>query len=331
MSHSYEGRVPIVGIGASAGGIEALEHFFRATPRSIGAAFVVVTHLNPQRESVLASILERWTEMPVAVIKDDVLAEPDHLYVLPENAALQIADGRFRLQRPRPARREHAPIDLFFSSLALDLGERAIAVVLSGSDGDGTLGAKAIKERGGLTLAQVADGTAPKYPGMPDTAIASGMIDFAVPVQDMPAHIASFIEALGTVEQLESEPDGAAAARLEEFRVEIYALLQSQIGHDFSGYKTKTFNRRIQRRKQLLQIEQLEDYVARLRRDPSEVAALFRDLLINVTNFFRDRDAFDALENLVIPNLFEGKDRNDTVRIWVPGCATGERSTRSPS
>ena len=322
MSHPDESRVPIVGIGASAGGIEALEHLFRAVPHASGTAYVIVTHLSPSRESLLPTIIRRWTEMPVESIDDGVVPRADHVYVMPENATLTIVAGRFQLVRPRSPDRDPKPIDLFLSSLALDLGERAIAVILSGSDGDGTLGAKAIKERGGLTLAQIADGTAPKYPGMPDTAIASGMIDFAVPVQDMPGHIASFVEALDTVEDLES--DAGEAARIEEFRGEIYALLQGQIGHDFSGYKTKTFNRRVQRRKQLLQIETLEDYVTRLRRDSTEVAALFRDLLINVTNFFRDKDAFDALQTQVIPALFEGKGRADTVRVWVPGCATGE-------
>ncbi len=322
MSQTLEPRVPIVGIGASAGGIEALEHFFKAVPQSIGAAFAVITHLNPERESVLASILQRWTDMPVEVIEDGMVAEPDHLYVMPENATLQIEGGCFQMNRPRPARREHKPIDLFLSSLAVDLGDRSIAVILSGSDGDGTLGAKIVKERGGLTLAQVADGTAPKYPGMPETAIASGMIDFAVPAQDMPALIAAYVKALDSPDQL--DPETGEAPRFDEFSGEIYALLRGQIGHDFSGYKTKTFNRRIQRRKQLLQIATLEDYVARLRRDSSEVAALYRDLLINVTNFFRDKDAFDALKAQVIPVLFEGKGRNDTVRVWVPGCATGE-------
>ncbi len=322
MSDSDQSRVPIVGIGASAGGIEALEHLFRATPHSSGTAYVIVTHLSPSRESLLPTIVRRWTEMPVESIEDGVAPQADHVYVMPENVTLTIVYGRFQLMRPRSNLRDHKPIDLFLSSLALDLGERAVAVILSGSDGDGTLGATAVKERGGLTLAQIADGTAPKYPGMPDTAIASGMIDFAVPVQDMPGHIASFVEALGTVEQLES--DVGEAARFEEFRGEIYALLQGQIGHDFSGYKTKTFNRRVQRRKQLLQIETLEDYVTRLRRDSTEVAALFRDLLINVTNFFRDKDAFDALQTQVIPVLFAGKGRADTVRVWVPGCATGE-------
>ena len=324
MSDTSESGPPIVGIGASAGGIEALEHFFRAVPQAIGAAFVIVTHLNPSRESLLATIVQRWTEMPVAVIADGDVPQPDHVYVMPEDASLKIADGRFQLIRPRPANRDLKPIDLFLSSLAVDAGERAVAVILSGSDGDGTLGAKAVKERGGMTMAQTADGTAPKYPGMPETAIASGMVDFAVPVQDMPARIASFVEALSALEALDREPDERDMAALDAARTEIYELLQGQIGHDFSGYKTKTFNRRIERRKQLLQIATLEDYVARLRRDPSEVAALFRDLLINVTNFFRDQDAFEALQKIVIPAIFEGKRRDDTVRVWVPGCATGE-------
>ena len=324
MTQSDAQRVPVVGIGASAGGIEAFELLFRAMPPALGAALVIVTHLNPKRESMLPTILQRWTPMPVLTAEDDLPVQADHVYVMPENAALTIRGGRLRITRPHNGHRESQPIDLFLSALAVDQGEFAAAIILSGGDGDGTLGAKAVKEHGGLTMAQTADGTAPQHPSMPQTAIATGLIDFAVPVQHMPEHLVAFV---ATLRQL---VPGSATARdggmegLKQYQAEIYALLDRQIGHDFSGYKTKTFSRRIRRRAQLLQIDGIEAYVARLRKDPSEVAALFRDLLINVTDFFRDVDAFDALAQTVIPSLFSGEGHDDTIRVWVPGCATGE-------
>lgn len=323
MTHPEKGRVPIVGIGASAGGIEALELLFRAMPRDIGAAFVVVTHLNPKHESLLPGIIRRYTDIPVETAIDAAEVAVGHIYVMPENVALTIHGGRLQVTSPRPTHRESHPIDLFLSALAMDQGEYAAAIILSGSDGDGTLGAKAIKGCGGLTMAQVADGSAPKYPGMPQTAIASGMIDFALPAQDMPERLLAFVKGLESIDSRDPEADGVLQ-NVETLREDIFGLLEGQLGHDFSGYKAQTFNRRIQRRVELLQLEGVEAYVALLRRDTSEVAALFRDLLINVTNFFRDTDAFDALKRHVVPKLFEGKGRDRTVRVWVPGCATGE-------
>jgi two-component system CheB/CheR fusion protein len=317
--------VPVVGVGASAGGIEALEGFFRGLPSKPGLGIVVVTHLSPERESRLHEIIARLTELPVAVAADGVVVRADHVYVLPADAVLGIAGGVLSVHRPQATRRGSKPIDVFFAALAADRGEAAAGVVLSGGDGDGTLGVKAIKQRGGLTLAQIADGFGPSHPDMPDSAIISGFIDFALPAEQMGARLAEFARGLRMLDGLAEQADGATEARaLEEARLEIYTLLRNQVGHDFAGYKTKTFLRRVQRRMQVLGLDTVDGYVEQLRQDPQEVGALFRDLLISVTSFFRDADAFEALAATVIPRLFEGRGAGEAVRVWVPGCATGE-------
>ena len=314
---------PIVGIGASAGGVEALEHFFGNTPDDTGCGFVVVTHLGPDRRSLLPQILARHTGMPVEEAAHGVRLEPNHIYVLSFDAILGIENRTLILKKSQTIKREHKPIDVFFSALAQDLGEIAVGVVLSGGDGDGTLGLKAIKERGGLTLAQTPDGSEPQYPEMPRAAIASGMVDLAVPVTEMGARIAEFARSLSKLDQPESEL-GEDSKTWRGSRKEICAILRKQLGHDFSGYKEKTFLRRVQRRMQVNHLQTVESYIERLRQDTKETGALFRDLLINVTNFFRDAEAFDALRTLVVPKLFAGRGAEDMVRVWVPGCATGE-------
>jgi two-component system CheB/CheR fusion protein len=319
------GKFPIVGIGASAGGVEALEGLFRDMPADPGCGFVIVTHLSPERRSLLPEIIARYANMPVHVAEDGAKVAPNEVHVLPADALLDITDGRLKVSKPSSTRRERKPIDVFLSALARDQGECAAGVILSGGDGDGTLGIKAIKERGGLTLAQVADGKPPQYPEMPDSAIASGMVDLAIPVGEMGERLAQFARGLAMFDVMVDEArrtDGEIS--LDEACQEIYTILRNQIGHDFSGYKEKTFLRRVQRRMQVNRLETLEGYVERLRQDPKEVGALFRDLLINVTNFFRDADAFKALQTQVVPKLFAGRGAEDTVRIWVPGCATGE-------
>jgi two-component system CheB/CheR fusion protein len=315
---------PIVGIGASAGGIDALEHFFKGLPADTGCAYVIVTHLSPERRSVLAEIIARFTPLPVSDAADGTVPEPNEVYVLPSDAILGIENRTLSLRKPSSLKRERKPVDIFLSQLAKDIGEYAVGVILSGGDGDGTLGVKAIKERGGFTLAQTADGTEPQHPGMPESAIASGMIDIATPVQAMGGRIAEFARSFGMLERLEESDADDGRRLLREIRADICSILRNQVGHDFSGYKEKTFLRRVQRRMQVNHLDAFEAYVERLRQDPKEVGALFRDLLINVTNFFRDADAFENLEKTVIPKLFVGRGADDTVRIWVPGCATGE-------
>ena len=308
---------PIVGVGASAGGVEALESLFRAMPPDLGMAFVIVTHLAPKRESLLPEILARDTRMPVLVAEHDQPIRRNHIYVAPADAVLHIQKGHLRIRAVGD--RERTPIDSFFAALAEDQSEYAIGIVLSGSGSDGTLGIKAIKEHGGLTLAQASDGSGPRHASMPASAIASGLVDLAVPVEAMPAQLAGYVRSFELLNKAAENDEQA-----ETVRKAICAILLDQTGHDFSGYKTRTFYRRLERRMQVLQIPALDAYAAHLRDDPGEVNTLFRDLLIGVTNFFRDAKAFEALEKLVMPRLLAGKRAQDTIRVWVPGCATGE-------
>ncbi|MBZ9673227.1 CheR family methyltransferase [Mesorhizobium sp. ES1-3] len=316
-------KFPIVGVGASAGGIPAMEGLFKGITSQPGMAFVVITHLSPKRNSLLHEVIDRYTEMPVVVVEDGVAVEPDHVYVMPENVTLVIEDGVLHPRRPNGLTQERKPVDIFFSALADDQGEYAVGVILSGGDSDGTLGVKAIKERGGLTVAQAADGYGPRNPDMPQSAIASGLIDVAVPAEEIGAKLVAYARGFDTLDGLASDED-VHAADLDQVREQIYGILRSHSGHDFSGYKTKTFLRRIKRRMQIAQIQSIGAYIDWLKKDPREVMNLFRDLLINVTNFFRDSDAFELLEQKIIPRLFDGKTASDTVRVWVPGCATGE-------
>ncbi len=313
----------VVGIGASAGGIPALEGFFRNVGASDAMAFVIVTHLSPQRESLLHQVIARQTSLPVLVAEDGVKVEAGRVYVMPENATLSIRDGRLRLHELDPAHRERKPVDVFFSALAEDQAENAVGIVMSGGDSDGTLGIKAIKQHGGVTLAQDHDGSGPRNPEMPESAISSGLVDFALPVEQMGDKLHDLLRGRSILDELvaREENDGERLRRAQD---EISQLLRNHSGHDFSGYKGKTFMRRVGRRMQVLQTASIDGYIARVRAEPTEVMALFRDLLINVTEFFRDSDAFEKLHELVVPQLFEGRGADETVRVWVPGCATGE-------
>ncbi|WP_233236369.1 CheR family methyltransferase [Bordetella sp. LUAb4] len=316
---------PIVGIGASAGAVEALEGFFRGVPDKPGFACVIVTHLSPDRKSMLPEIVSRYTSMKVVAMEGSTPVEVDCVYLLPAAAVVGIQKRVLSLDAVDPAHPERRPVDLFFSALAEDIGEMAAGVVLSGGDSDGTLGIKAIKERGGLTLAQTADAFGPQHAHMPDSAIGAGIVDFAVPVERMGEKLVSFAKGLYLLDGLaQTDIERAKARKLDDAREGIYALLRAQMGHDFSGYKVNTFLRRVQRRMQVLEIDEPDLYVTRLGADPEEVAALFRDLLINVTSFFRDAQAFQTLADAILPKLFEGRGPRDTVRVWVPGCATGE-------
>jgi two-component system, chemotaxis family, CheB/CheR fusion protein len=316
---------PIVGIGASAGGLRALEDFFKTIPAQPGMAFVVVTHLAPDRESFLTDILARHTDLPVHVACDGQKVEQDAVYVLPPNASMTIAGGLLRLRQTEPGEHERNPIDVFFASLAEDCGEYSVGMVLSGSGHDGVLGVKAIKELGGLVLAQSSGGSGPGFADMPDSAIASGLVDFAVPVEAMAPLLEENARGFTQIDRLAgARPSGDQHEVENEECGQIYAILRAQTGHDFSGYKTRTFLRRVQRRMQVHHCEALADYVGLLQRQPDEAPALFRDLLINVTSFFRDQEAFETLTTLVIPRLFEGRGAADTVRVWAPGCSTGE-------
>jgi two-component system, chemotaxis family, CheB/CheR fusion protein len=313
-------QFPIVGIGASAGGLAALEQLFQNTPPDTGAAFVVVTHQASGHETALPEILGRTTSMHVELARDSAQIKPNHIYVTQGGEVARVVGNRFRLTASSTSGLAN-PIDIFLSSLAGEVGELAAGVVLSGAGSDGALGLKAIKAAGGVTFAQTSDAHGPGHSSMPDTAIALGIVDFAVPAEQMGHHLVQFGRGDGLGAQLLRSDGPADDASLHE---SIHRILLRQVGHDFSGYKQKTLLRRVGRRMHAKQIDSLAAYVDLLESNAEEVTLLFRDLLIGVTNFFRDPDAFEALEQSVIPKLFQGKSPADTVRIWVPGCASGE-------
>jgi len=283
-------------------------------------AFVMLLHLPADRKSMLIDILARWTAMKVVEGVDGTLLEPNCVYVPPPHALVTFADGRLKVESESLARQGmFRPIDAFFDSLAAEMRERAVGIVLSGTGNDGALGLKAIKASGGLTLAQGRDGTAPQYSEMPDGAIAIGAVDLIAPVEDMPAHLLR-IRGPASIETISVVDPGG----VDRLRREICCVLRSQVGHDFSGYRSQTFLRRVARRMQVTSNATLEDYLGYLKQTPDEGTLLFRDLLIRVTSFFRDKETFEVLEAKVIPQLFENKGADATVRVWVPGCATGE-------
>lgn len=312
--------IPVVGIGASAGGIGAFEAMLPLLAPDAGLAYVLVQHLDPDHESALTALLARAAKIPVVEIKDQAIIQPDHVYVIPRNASLTIAGDSLQLKAPLEQRGHRTPIDGFFISLAAAKGESAAGVILSGTGSDGTIGLRAIKEQGGLTVAQ----DDAEYDGMMRSAVRSGMVDVVLPLQQIPAKLTDYFRHLTDVDGRK----GADGVRQEaaDHLAQICALLRTRTGHDFTGYKDKTVARRMQRRMQVLQIDEVPDFIERLRKDPQEVDALLQDLLIGVTNFFRDPQAFEALEREVIPHLFEGKGPEDSVRIWVPGCSTGEEA-----
>ncbi len=312
-------HLAVVGIGASAGGLRALQTFFGALPAETGLAYVVVQHLDPSHESELAEILQRSTEMPVRQIADAPEVEPDHVYVIPPGKTLGITDGGLRLTDAERERGQRAAsIDTFFRSLAADQGERAACVVLSGTGTDGTLGLKTLKEAGGLTMAQ--DPAEADYDGMPRSAVATGLVDVVLPAAELAQKLVA----------LRHTPIPAAADDLEEDDDEAVTKILTQLragtGHDFARYKQSTVLRRIGQRIQVLGLDGLPGYLRALRKQPAEQQALFKDLLISVTSFFRDPEAFEVLDRDVIPKLFEGKGPQDAVRVWVCGCATGEEA-----
>jgi two-component system CheB/CheR fusion protein len=313
----------VVGIGASAGGIDAFHRFFEKMPSDSGLAFVVVLHLGAERKSMLADILARWTTMKVTEARDGDAVIANQVLVIPGATIARLRDGHLALgQMVADGPRDAGPIDALLDSLAAGLGEDAVGVVLSGTGHDGALGLKAIKARGGLTLAQGSNSTGPEYSGMPDSAVATGAVDLHVPVEDMPAHILAArkvrLAALGDAD--------LPLLDVDKIRTAICDILRSRLGHDFSQYKLQTFMRRVQRRMQVLRLTSYDDYIGRIGTDREQTVLLFRDLLISVTSFFRDTATFAALEKDIIPRLFQGKDAINDVRVWVPGCATGEEA-----
>src|SRR5581483_11377073 len=311
---------PIVGIGASAGGLEAFAQLLSAVPANTGMAFVLVQHLDPQHESLLAEILTPMSKLPVETVHDGIEVRPDCIYVIPPNASIVLQDGHLKLAAREPGL--HLPIDMFFRSLAQVQGSRAIGVVLSGNASDGSLGLRAIKAECGITFAQ--DEATAKFGGMPRNAIASGAVDYVLP----PAEIGRELARLGQHPFLvPAEPGVPGSETLPEGDGElkrILAMAQVSTKVDFSQYKPTTIQRRLGRRMMVLQIDKLADYARYLQQKPAEIAELYKDLLISVTSFFRDPTTFEALVQHLAPTLKKPMHREQPLRIWVPGCATGE-------
>ena len=316
-------RFPIVGIGASAGGLAAFEAFFSALPAAAdtGMAFVLVQHLAPDHKSILSDLIRRYTRMQVFQVEDGMVVRPNCAYIIPPNCDMAFLNGALQLLEPAAPRGQRLPIDYFFRSLAQDQHERAIGIVLSGTGSDGTQGVRAIKGAGGMVMAQNTAST--EFDGMPRSAIATGLVDYQLPPAEMPAQLIAYAaHAFGKLPRAASP----VALRSENALKKIFVLLRAQVGHDFSQYKPSTIHRRIDRRLAVHQIASIDDYVKYLQQTPAEVEALFRDMLIGVTNFFRDPEAFAALEELVIPQLFVGKPPGSTLRVWTTGCSTGDEA-----
>lgn len=308
---------PIVAIGASAGGLEALEQFLRSVPVNSGMAFIIVQHQDPNRQGLLPELLQRATSMPVALVKDRQRVRADHVYVIPPNCDMSLLHGVLHLFEPSGLHGLRLPIDFFFRSVAQDLQQQSIGVILSGMGCDGTLGVQAIKEKAGVTFVQSPESS--KFDGMPRSAIEAGLADVIAPAGELPAKIIAYKchEPILAAAGLENSGGG-----LEK----IALILRAQTGHDFSLYKKNTMSRRIERRMGIHLIERIDDYVKFLRDNPQEVKLLFKELLIGVTSFFRDSSLWERLKKEVIPDLANERRSEKNLRAWVAGCATGEEA-----
>jgi len=314
---------PIVGVGASAGGLEAFTQLLKALPSRTGLAYVLVQHLDPTHESALTELLTKTTEMPVRQVTDATLVEPNHVYVIPPNVDMIISQGILRLTARTEARGHHLPIDRFLRSLAEDQGSNAIGVILSGTASDGTLGLAAIKVEGGITFAQ--DEKSAKFNGMPQSAIAAGCVDLVLP----PDRIAEELARICEHPYLAHSPSSKIAELIPDSDPHLKNILLSlRMANkiDFSDYKPATVKRRILRRMTLHKIENVKEYAHFLQRHPAEVEALYEDILIHVTSFFRNPDAFEGLKTEVLPTILKRRSPAEPLRIWVPGCSTGEET-----
>ncbi len=311
---------PVVGIGASAGGFEAYRELLQALPPDTGMAFVLVQHLDPGHESMLTRLLSKSTPMPVTEVKEGMAVQPNHVYVIPPNRMMGIFNGVLHLTVREDPGAKHMPVDFFLKSLAEDQGSRAVGVILSGTASDGTRGLKAIKAEGGITFAQ--DEKSAKYDGMPRSAIAAGCVDFVLPPAEIAAELGRIGQhpylGLATPLKAEELPPG------DEDLQRIFVLLRTATGVDFTHYKYSTIRRRIARRMVLHKTDSLEKYLQRLRDDRSELEALYEDILIHVTGFFREQESYQALREEILPRLMSSKPPGEAIRVWVPGCSTGE-------
>src|ERR1700757_2018482 len=314
-------RFPVVGLGASAGGLDAFRRLLAALPPGTGMAFILIQHLDPTHASMMVDLLTGHTAMKVQQAADGMPVEREHVYLIPPGAYLSIRGGALRLSEPRERHGARLPFDFFLRSLAEELGERAICVILSGTGGDGSLGLKAIKEKGGLVIVQ--DPGDAEYDGMPRSAIMTGAVDLVLPVANIPEILTKYGRQLVLNGGRKGQaPDDYAPNRLAE----LIDLLRTKTAHDFAAYKPGTLLRRIERRMALAAVDDSGRYLDMLRQDSGELELLAKDLLINVTSFFRDPKAFELLAKEVIPDLVRRQPSDRPLRIWVAGCSTGEET-----
>ena len=310
----------VVGIGASAGGLEACEQFFSHLPPDTGMAFVLVQHLEPTHKGMMPELLGRHTKMQVVQVQDGMQVQPNCVYVIPPNADLAILHGKLQVLEPAAPRGLRTPIDFFFRQLAADQKENAIGIILSGMGSDGTLGLRAIKEQ--LGMAMVQDPASAKFDGMPRSAIGTGIADYVASAQELPAKLIQYTSHLPTMAEkrvaVEKEPSDAMG--------KVFVLLRADSGNDFSCYKKSTIDRRIERRMGVHQFNSLARYVRFLQENPQEVELLNKELLIGVTNFFRDPEMFDFLKEKAVAQLLQTRSARGPIRVWNPGCSTGEET-----
>ena len=312
-------QFPIVGIGASAGGLEALEQFFQKMPVKNGMAFVVIQHLDPTHVGIMPELLQRITLMKVSQATDKLKVKPDCVYVIPPNKSMSILKGELFLFDPVEPRGLCLPIDIFLRSLAIDQQEKSIGIILSGMGSDGTLGVKAIKENNGLVLVQAPESA--KFDGMPHSASQAVIADVVAPADQLPERLIALLKYFDAT-KTEPSPDIKNKSSIDK----IIILLREYVGHDFSSYKKNTLFRRIERRKGIHQIEKISNYVRFLQENPKEAEILFKELLIGVTNFFRDPEVWENLTDNVFPTLIEEAPNGYVFRAWVTGCSTGEEA-----
>ncbi|NMQ29358.1 PAS domain-containing protein [Candidatus Accumulibacter phosphatis] len=318
--HGERTHFPIVGIGASAGGLEAFEEFFRHLPDDCGLAFVLVPHLDPGHASLLTEILQRSTAMPVVEAENGVAVAANRVYIIPPNREMAIVHGQLCVAVPELPRGQRMPIDAFLRSLADDQGDQAIGVILSGTGSDGTLGMRAIHGAGGITLVQ--EPSSAKFPGMPGSVIHAAYATHVLPAADMPTVLLATARQLSNNVHPSPQANEATAVDIDA----VLTVLHASTGHDFSHYKKGTIGRRIARRVLQHRLRSIDDYRAYVAAHPEEGRALFKDLLINVTRFFRDPEAFKVLKQEILPQLFADKPADYVFRIWVAGCASGEEA-----
>jgi two-component system CheB/CheR fusion protein len=316
-----EESFPVVGIGASAGGLKALKSFFKAVSETSGMAYIVLVHMSPDQPSMLDSLLQKETPVPVLFPRDGQRIEPDHVYIVPPDKQISINKGKIQLPA-LPEKSNSFPINLFLQSLARDQKTNAAGIILSGTGSDGTQGIREIKAMGGLAVAQ--NKASADYDGMPKSAINTGLVDMELPPEQMPGRLISFYSVSRKLLHREPDSDNKNEHSDSEWINKIFAILKTRIGHDFSAYKRKTILRRISRRMGLNHIENLGGYVRYLRENPNEADVLFRELLIGVTRFFREPESYEVLKNRILPARIGQMNSDGIFRVWVPGCSTGE-------